>query len=116
MKHARNIAIIVALAVAVVAVPGGSDTAGLLGAVFSLAIISLIAYFAGRFYRDHQVDVYGLGDVDRAILYLAIGAIVLLLAASGRLTSTGAGTLAEIAGLAVCAGGLLRVFRNWQRY
>jgi hypothetical protein len=116
MKHARNIAIIVALAVAVVAVPGGSDTAGLIGAIFSLAIVALIAYFAGRFYRDHQTDIYGLGDRDRAILYVAIGAIVLLLAASGRLTSSGPGTLVEIVGLAICAGGLLRVFRNWQRY
>ena len=116
MKHARNVAIIVALAVAIVAVPGGGDTAGLLGAVFSLAIVALIAYFAGRLYRDRQIDIYGLGDVDRGILYASIGAIVLLLAASGRLTSTGIGTLAEVAGLAVCAGGLLRVFRNWQRY
>ena len=116
MKHARNVAIIVALAVAVVAVPGGDDTAGLLGAVFSLAIVAVIVYFAGRLYRDRQIDIYGLGDVDRGILYAAIGAIVLLLAASGRLTSTGIGTLVEIAGLAVCAGGLLRVFRNWQRY
>ncbi|HXR13212.1 MAG TPA: hypothetical protein VN740_01050 [Solirubrobacteraceae bacterium] len=116
MKHARNIAIIVALAAAVVAVPGGSHTAGLIGALFSLAIVSLIAFFAGRVYRDHQTDIYGLGDRDRAILYVAIGAIVLLLAASGRLTATGAGTLVEIGGLAICAGGLLRVFRNWQRY
>jgi Kef-type K+ transport system membrane component KefB len=116
MKNARNVAILVALAIAVVAVPGGSDTAGLIGAIFSLAIISLIAYFAGRLYRDHQVDIHGLGDRDRAILYAAIGAVVLLLAASGRLTSTGAGTLVEVAGLAICAVGLLRVFRNWQRY
>jgi len=116
MKNARNIAILIALAVAVVAVPGGSDTAGLIGAIFSLAIVALIAYFAARLYRDHHVDIYGLGDRDRAILYVAIGAIVLLLAASGRLTSTGAGTLVEVAGLAICAGGLLRVFRNWQQY
>ena len=116
MKHARNVAIIVALAVAIAEVPGGSDTAGLIGAVLSLAIVALIAYFAARFYRDHQVEVYGLGDTDRTILYIALGAIVLLLAASGRLTTTPGGTLAEVAGLAVCAGGLLRVFRNWQRY
>jgi hypothetical protein len=116
MKHVRNAAILVALAVAVVAVPGGSDTAGLIGAVFSLLIVSLIAYFAARFYRDHQVDVYGLGETDRAILYVSIGAIVVLLAASGRLTATAGGTLGEIAGLALCAAGLMRVFRRWQRY
>jgi hypothetical protein len=116
MKHARNAAIIVALAVAVVAVPGGSDTAGLIGAIFSVAIVSLIAYFAGRLYRDHRVDVYGLGDTDRATLYCSLGALTVLLAASGRLTTTAAGTLGEVAGLALCAGGLLRVFRKWQRY
>jgi hypothetical protein len=76
----------------------------------------LIAFLAGRLYRDHRIDIYGIGDTDRGILYVAIGTIVLLLAASGSLTATPAGTLAEIAGLALCAGLLLRVYRNWQRY
>jgi hypothetical protein len=116
MKHARNVAIIVVIALAVVALPGGSDVAGLVGAVFSLLFAALVAYFAGRFYRDHQVDLYGLGDVDRGILYASIGAIVVVLAASGQLTATAGGTLVEIAALALCAGGLFRVYRNWQRY
>jgi hypothetical protein len=116
VKHARNVAIILLIALAVVALPGGSDSAGLVGAVFSLLIAALLAYFVGRFYRDHQIDLYGLGDVDRGILYAALGAIVLILAASGRLSATTAGTLAEIAGLVLCAGALLRVYRNWQRY
>jgi hypothetical protein len=116
MKNARNIAIIVVIALAIVALPGGSDVAGLVGAVFSLLFASLLALLAGRFYRDHQIDIYGLGDPDRAILYLSLGAIVVVLAASGRLTATTAGTLVEIAALALCAGGLLRVYRNWQRY
>jgi len=116
MKQVRNIAIIVVIALAVVALPGGSDVAGLVGAIFSLLFASMLAYFAGRYYRDHQVDIYGLGDTDRAILYASLGAIVVVLAASGRLTTTTAGTLVEIAALALCAGGLLRVYRNWQRY
>jgi hypothetical protein len=116
MKHARNVTIILLIALGIVAVPGGSDAAGLLGAVFSLLIAALLAYFAGRFYRDHQIDLYGLGDVDRTILYLSIGVIVVVLAASGRLSASTAGTLVEIAALALCAGGLFRVYRNWQRY
>ena len=116
MKGLRNAAIIVALAVAVVAVPGGSDTAGLIGAILSLLIVTLIAYVAGRFYRDHQTDIHSLGDRDRAILYVAVATVIVVFAASGRLTSTAAGTLAEIALLGLCAAGLLRVFRNWQRY
>ena len=116
MKNARNAAIILLIALAVVAVPGGSSAAGLVGAVFSLLIAALVAYFAGRFYRDHQIDLYGLGDVDRMILYLSLGAIVVILAASGRLSATGVGTLVEVAALVICAGGLFRVYRNWQRY
>src|ERR1700730_17840192 len=109
MKHARNVAIIMLIALAVVALPGGSDTAGLISAVFSLLIAALLAYFAGRFYRDHQIDLYGLGDRDRGILYLSLGTIVVVLAASGRLAASTAGTLVEIAAFALCAGGLLRV-------
>lgn len=115
MKHVRNIAIIVVIALAVVALPGGSDVAGLVGAVFSLLFAAVIAYFVGRFYRDHQIDIYGLGDVDRAILYLSLGAIVVVLAASSTLTTTGGGTLVEVAALALCGAGLFRVYRNWQR-
>jgi hypothetical protein len=116
MKHARNVAIVVVIALAVVALPGGTDVAALIGAIFSLMFAALLAYFAGRFYRDHQVDVYGLGDLDRGILYASLGAIVVVLAASGELTRTAGGTLVEIAALGLCAGGLLRVYRNWQRY
>ncbi len=116
MKQLRNVAIIVLIALAVVALPGGSDVAGLAGAVFSLLFAALLAFFAGRFYRDHRLDVYGLGDLDRGILYASLGAIVVVVAASGQLTTTTAGTLVEVAALALCAGGLLRVYRNWQRY
>ncbi len=115
MKHVRNVAIIVALAVAVAAIPGGSDTAGLVGAVFSLLFVALIAYFVARFYRDHRLDIYALGGVDRTILYVALAGIVLVLAATGRLTTTAGGTLVEIAVIAICAGALMRVYRNWQR-
>ena len=80
----------------------------------SLLIVSLLAYMAARFYRDHQVDVYSLHDVDRGILYVALGGIVLVLAAWGFGTTGGA--LLSIALLALCAGAQIRVYRNWQRY
>lgn len=116
MKHARNVLIILLIALGVVAIPGGYDAAGLTSAVLSLLFVSLIAYIAGRLYRDRQVDIYGLGDVDRAVLYVALGGIVVILAASSRLFNTGAGTLVGVALLALCSGGLFRVYRNWQRY
>ena len=116
MKHVRNIVILMAIALAVVAVPSGGSAAALVGALFSLLIVALLAYLGGRFYRDHQIDIYGLGDTDRAILYVAFGAIVAIFAGSAIFFDNTAGTLIALALLAACAAGLLRVYRNWQRY
>jgi Kef-type K+ transport system membrane component KefB len=114
VKNARNVAILLLIALAIVALPGGGDTAALVGAVLSLLIVSLLAYIAGRFYREHQFDLYSLHDHDRAILYVALGAIVLVLA-WWHFGTTG-GALLSLALLAACVGGLIRVYRNWQRY
>jgi len=113
-KHVRNIAILALIALAVDAVPGGSDGTGLLAAIFSLAIVSLLVYMAGRFYRDHQVDIYGLRDADRALVYVALGGIVVVFAA-WRFNGT-IGWVVSLAALALCAGAILHVYRNWQRY
>jgi len=116
VAHARNIAILMAVALAIVAIPGGGSGVSLLGAVLSLAFAALIAYFVARFYRDHRIEIYGLGDHDRALLYGSIGVLVLVLAGSSRLLATLGGTLLELALLALCIGSLLRVYRSWQRY
>jgi Kef-type K+ transport system membrane component KefB len=115
VKHARNIAILVVIALAVVAIPGGQTAAGVIGGVLSVAIFALLAYFVGRLYRDRRLDVYALGDLDRGILYAAIVGIVVLLAASQEWSSTG-GAIIELAGFAVCAGGLFRVYQVWRSY
>jgi TRAP-type C4-dicarboxylate transport system permease large subunit len=115
VKHVRNIAILAVIALAIVAIPGGGTAAGIVSAVLSLAIAALIAYFVGRLYRDRRVEIYGLGDLDRGILYAACAGIVVLLAASQEWSSTG-GTLIEFAGLCVCLGGLLRVYQTWRSY
>ena len=114
LKHVRNIAILALIALVVVAVPGGGDGARLLAAIFSLLIVSLLVYMAGRFYRDHQVDIYGLRDADRALVYVALGGIVVVFAA-WRFNGT-IGWVVSLAALALCAGAIVRVYRNWQRY
>jgi hypothetical protein len=116
VKQARNVAILLLLALAVVAVPGAADAAALAGAIVSLILFALLAYFAGRFYREHQLDVYGLGDTDRAILYGAFALIAVVLVGGGNLFDRTSGTVIAIALLALAAAGLMRVYRNWQRY
>ncbi len=116
MKQARNVAILMLIALAIVAVPGAGDAWAAVGAIVSLILFALLAYFAGRFYRDHQLDVYGLGDLDRATLYAAIALIAIVLAGWGNLFDRTSGTIVAIALLALSAAGLMRVYRNWQRY
>ena len=45
MKQARNVAILMLIALAIVAVPGAGDAWALAGAVLSLILFALLAYF-----------------------------------------------------------------------
>jgi hypothetical protein len=116
VKQARNVAILMLIALAIVAVPGAGNLWALVGAIVSLILFALLAYFAGRFYRDHQLDVYGLGDLDRAILYASIAIVAIVAVGWGNLFDRTSSTIAAIALLALSAAGLVRVYRNWQRY
>jgi hypothetical protein len=109
----RNIAVILVLAAGVYFIPGGGDAAALVGALFSTAILAAFVMLAARFYRERRMDLVGLGDRWRATLYAALGAIVLAMAARGRLIETGAGTLLW---LAVVAGSAYAVYRVWRHY
>ena len=79
MTIARNVAIVLVLAAAVAFIPGGGTTAGLIGAILSTLIIVSLVFFAYRFYREHRVELDGLGDRWRGLLYGAIAAVVLAL-------------------------------------
>jgi hypothetical protein len=109
----RNIAIILVIAAAVAFVPGGGDTAALVGAVLSTAILASFVLLAARFYRERRMDIVGLGDRWRALFYGAIAAIVLAMAARPQLIETGAGTLLW---LAVVAGAAFAIYRVWRHY
>jgi hypothetical protein len=112
----RNIAIVLALAAAVYFVPGGGDTAALIGALLSTAIIASFVLLAARFYRERRMDIIGLGDRWRALMYGAIGVIVLAMAARPRLIETGAGTLVWLVAVAGSGYALYRVWRHHREY
>jgi len=113
VETVRNIAIIVALAAAVAFVPGGGDTASLIGAILSTLIIASFVLLAARFFRERRLDIDGLGDRWRLVLYGAIGVVIVTLAASDRLLDTGAGTLLWIA---LIAGASYALYLTWRQY
>ena len=93
----------------------GLETMGALGATAAV-LPELEALRGVEQSRFHHLDVYGLGDLDRATLYAAIAIVAIVLAGWGNLFDHTAGTIAAIALLALSGAGLMRVYRNWQRY
>jgi uncharacterized protein involved in cysteine biosynthesis len=116
MSTARNIAIVLLLAAAVAFVPGGGTTARLVGAILSTLIMVSLVFFAYRFYREHRVELNGLGDRWRGLLYGAIAAVVLALAALPRLQDSSGGTLVVVAVVGGAAYAFYAVWRHYREY
>jgi multisubunit Na+/H+ antiporter MnhB subunit len=116
VSTARNVAIVLALAAAVAFIPGGGTTAGLVGAILSTLIMVSLVFFAARFYREHRLELDGLGDRWRGLLYGAIGAAVLAVAALPRLSDSSGGTLVVVAVLGGAAYALYAVWRHYREY
>jgi hypothetical protein len=112
----RNVAIILALGAVVYFVPGGGDAAALIGALLSTAILAAFVMLAVRFYRERRMDILGLPDRWRAILYGALGVIVVAMAARPRLIETGGGTILWLVAVAGSGYALYRVFRYYREF
>lgn len=116
MKHVRNFAIVAILAFGVYALPGGDTAADLFGATLFVILTIGIGLLAARLYRERRFDIEALGDRWRLVLYAALGAVVLALAATPKLFDTGLGTVAWVAIMAACVYALVRVFRHAREY
>jgi drug/metabolite transporter (DMT)-like permease len=112
----RNVAIILVLAAAVAFLPGGGTSAALIGAILSTLILVSLVFFAYRFYREHRVELDGLGDRWRGLLYGAIGVVVLALAARPRLSDSSGGTLLVVVLLGAAAFAFYAVWRHYREY
>jgi drug/metabolite transporter (DMT)-like permease len=112
----RNVLIVLALAAVVMLVPGGGNaSAGILQALV-IAMLAAIAWFGVRLYREHRTDIYSLGDRNRVILYASAGLVALTVTATDRLWSTGPGTVAWVALVALACYGVYYVFRSSREY
>jgi peptidoglycan/LPS O-acetylase OafA/YrhL len=109
----RNIAIILALGAIVAFAPGGGEGADLISQLLGAVFTIVIALLLGRFYVQFRSEIYGLGDTWRAVLYVAVGVIVVTLAASSRLFDSGAGALAWFA---LMGGAAYALYLTWRQY
>jgi hypothetical protein len=112
----RNVLIILALAAVVMLVPGGGNASAAILQVLVIAMLSAIAWFGVRLYREHRSDIYALGDRNRGILYASAGLIALTVTATDRLWETGPGTVVWVALVALACYGVYFVFRASRDY
>jgi hypothetical protein len=115
-KTLRNVLIIIAIGAAVAFLPGGGKTANFVSSLLSTAIAIVFVLLAVRFYREHRVALFGLGDRYRALLYGALAAVIVALAGRTVLLNTGAGTLVFFVLLLGAAGALYAVWQHHRSY
>lgn len=104
------------LALGVAFLPGGGNVAAAVLAALTMALLAGISWMVYILSRENQLTLATLSDGRRAILYGAIGMILLLIAGSDRLFSTGGGTLLWILLLAASIAAIWKVWMEANTY
>ena len=116
MRAARNIAIILLLALIVSEVPGGGNVADGLLAAITITFLVLIGALGYQLYRQNRLTYLGLPEGRRAIVVGALGAVVLMVAGTDELLETGLGTFTWFAVLGLAIYALIRVYQDSRAY
>ena len=116
VRQVRNVAIILALAAAVAFLPAAGVGASFLGWLLGIAFLAALAWFVARLYREYRLTIYGLGDRNRGLLYVAVGVTVLTLTATRLLWESAAGTAAWFVLLGAAIWAAVYVYRASQEY
>ncbi|HEX6602210.1 MAG TPA: hypothetical protein VF030_06160 [Solirubrobacterales bacterium] len=110
MRIARNVAIIMLLALLVAFLPGGGNFADTLLTALTMGLLAGISWMVYTVSRENQLTLATLGDGSRALLYGAVGLIALLIAGSDKMFATGGGTLLWILLFIAALGAIWRVW------
>jgi hypothetical protein len=110
VRAARNVAIIMLLALPIAFLPGGGNVAEALLTALTMGLLAGIAWMIYTLSRQNQLTLATLSDGRRAILYSAVGLIALLIAGTDQLFSSGGGTLLWLLLLAVAVAAIWRVW------
>jgi drug/metabolite transporter (DMT)-like permease len=110
VRAARDIAIIMLLALLVAFLPGGGNLVDALLTALTMGLLAGIAWVAYTTARENQLTLATLSDGRRAVLYGGVGLIALLIAGTDKMFDTGGGTLLWILLLAVAVAAIWRVW------
>ncbi len=113
LETARNIGVVILLALVVWLVPGGGEGADFVNQLLGAIFIVLMALGCGMLYRRFRGEIFSLGDTWRFALYAAVGIAIVTFAASRRLFETGAGT---VLWFGLIGGASYTLYLVWQRH
>jgi hypothetical protein len=116
MRAARNLAIVMLLALGVAFLPGGGNVAEAVITALTMALLAGIAWMVFTVSRENRLTLASLSDGRRAILYGAIGMLLLLIAGSDRMFASGGGTLLWILLLAASVAAIWKVWMEANTY
>jgi hypothetical protein len=115
-KNLRNAAIVLVIAAAVFALPGGGRAANTFEAVLFVAFGVAIGYIGLRMYREYRVSLHGLGDRYRALLYGAVALGGFAVVGQKRLWQSGLGELVWFLLVALVVYAVVLVYRHARSY
>jgi hypothetical protein len=116
VRTARNVAIVMLLALVVAVLPGGGDLANAVITALTMALLAGIAWMLYVLSRENQLTLSSLTDGRRAIFYSAFGMLALLVAGSDKMFATGGGTLLWIILLAASVAAIWKVWMEANSY
>jgi hypothetical protein len=110
VRTARNVAIVMVLALGVAFAPAGGNLVETVLTAITMGFLAGIAWMLYVLSRENQLTLATLSDARRAILYGAFGLLALLIAGIDKLFATGGGTLLW---LLLLAASILAIWRIW---
>lgn len=116
MRTARNILIVMLLALPVAFVPGGGNAVDAIVTALTMGLLAGIAWMLYVLSRENQLTLSTLSDSRRAILYGAFGMIALLIAGADKLFSSGGGTLLWIVLMGASVAAIWKVWIEANSY
>jgi hypothetical protein len=116
VKAARNVAIIMLLALGVAFLPGGGNAVNTILTAIAMCFLAGISWMLYTLSRQNQLTLATLTDGRRAIFYAAFGMLALLVAGQDKLWASGLGTLVWILLLGASVVAIWRVWTEANSY
>ena len=116
-KHLRNIAIVLALAIAVWKIPGGGTASRTIANIFSVMFLAGLFFLGYRVYMERRETLFSLEERQRGLLYGALALAAFALIATRRMwEANGLGVVIWMAMLGAAAYAIYSVWRAYTSY